>query len=57
MALKAHQLVARTEAFLKVMLADASLCHYLPLVEKVNSQSQARIFPPNNYITSHPNEK
>jgi len=56
-ALKAHQLVARTEAFLKVMLADASLCHYLPLVEKVNSQSQAPIFPLNNYITSHPNEK
>jgi transposase, IS5 family len=43
-ALKDHQLVARPEAFLKVMAAEASLKLYLPLVEKVIGQSQARIF-------------
>jgi hypothetical protein len=52
-ALKDHQLVARPEAFLKVMTAEASLKHYLPLVEKVIGQSQARIFPAQ---TRHPDK-
>jgi transposase, IS5 family len=42
--LKEGQLVARPEAFIKVIAAEASLKHYLPLVEKVLTQSQARIF-------------
>lgn len=42
--LKHGQLVARPEAFLKVLAAEASLKHYLPLVEKVITQSEARIF-------------
>src|SRR6476620_1903412 len=42
--LKEGQLVARPEAFLKVLAAEASLKHYLPLIEKVITQSQARIF-------------
>jgi IS5 family transposase len=43
-ALKDHQLVARQDAFFQVVAAEASLQHYLPLVEKVLTQSQARIF-------------
>ena len=43
-ALKNGQLVARQETFLKVLAAEASLKHYLPLVEKVIAQSRARIF-------------
>jgi transposase, IS5 family len=42
--LKDGQLVARHEAFLEVVAAEASLKHYLPLVEKVITQSRARIF-------------
>jgi transposase, IS5 family len=42
--LKEGQLVARPEAFMKVLAAEASLKQYLPLVEKVITQSQARIF-------------
>jgi len=38
------QRVARPEAFLQVLKEEASLKHYLPLVEKVSAQSQARIF-------------
>jgi transposase, IS5 family len=41
--LKEGQLVARAEAFMKVFAAEASLKHYLPLVERVITQSQARI--------------
>ena len=37
------QLVARPEAFLQVLREEACLKHYLPLVEKVSAQSQARI--------------
>jgi IS5 family transposase len=47
------QLVVRPEAFLKVLAAEASLKHYLPLVEKVISQSQARIFEAQ---TRHPDK-
>ncbi len=43
-ALKNGQLVARQETSLKVLAAEASLKHYLPLVEKVIAQSWARIF-------------
>src|SRR6201997_573600 len=39
--LKEGQLVARPEAFRKVLAAEASLKQYLPLVEKVITQSQA----------------
>jgi IS5 family transposase len=42
--LKEGQLVAQPEAFMKVLAAEASLKHYLPLVEKVITQSQVRIF-------------
>jgi IS5 family transposase len=42
-ALKEGQLVARQEAFLKVVAAEASLKHYLLLVQKVITQSRARI--------------
>src|ERR1700730_16178728 len=52
-ALKAGQLVARQEAFLKVVSAEASLKHYLPLVEKVITQSRARIFQAQ---TRHPDK-
>lgn len=52
-ALKDHQLVARPEAFFKVMAAEASLKHYLPLVEKVIGQSRARIFQAQ---TRHPDK-
>jgi transposase, IS5 family len=52
-ALKDHQLVARPEAFLKVVAAEASLKYYLPLVQKVISQSQARIFQAQ---TRHPDK-
>jgi transposase, IS5 family len=43
-AIKNGQLVARQETFLKVLATEASLKDYLPLVEKVIAQSQARIF-------------
>ena len=43
-ALRDDQLVSRQEAFFQVVAAEASLQHYLPLVEKVVTQSQARIF-------------
>jgi IS5 family transposase len=52
-ALKEGQLVARPETFLKVVAAEASLKHYLPLVEKVITQSQARIFQAQ---TRHPDK-
>src|ERR1700745_1849855 len=42
-ALKDGQLVAQCETFLKVVAAESSLKHYLPLVEKVITQSKARI--------------
>src|SRR5258708_35156923 len=41
--LKDGQLVARAEAFMKGDAAEGSLKHYLPLVEKIITQSQARI--------------
>jgi hypothetical protein len=46
-------LVARPEAFFKVMAAEASFKHYLALVEKVIGQSQARIFQAQ---TRHPDK-
>jgi IS5 family transposase len=52
-ALQDGQLVARQEAFFKVITAEASLRHYLPLVEKVITQSQARIFQAQ---TRHPDK-
>jgi IS5 family transposase len=52
-ALQDGQLVARHEAFFKVITAEASLRHYLPLVEKVTTQSQARIFQAQ---TRHPDK-
>jgi IS5 family transposase len=42
--LRSGQRVARCEAFLQVLKEEAALRHYLPLVEKVTAQSQARIF-------------
>src|SRR5208337_3099689 len=48
-----RQLVARSEAFMKVVAAEAALKHYLPLVEKVVTQSQARIFQAQ---TRHPDK-
>jgi IS5 family transposase len=53
LALQNGQLVARREAFFKVLAAKASLQHYLPLVEKVITQSQARIFQAQ---TRHPDK-
>ncbi len=41
--LQQGQLSARADAFLQVARAEASLKHYLPLVEKVLAQSQARV--------------
>ena len=52
-ALEAGQLAARPEAFLKVLAAEAALKHYLPLVERVITQSQARIFQAQ---TRHPDK-
>ena len=52
-ALKDGHLVARGEAFLQVVGAETSLKHYLPLVEKVITQSQARIFQAQ---TRHPDK-
>jgi IS5 family transposase len=52
-ALEAGQLAARPEAFLKVSAAEAALKHYLPLVERVITQSQARIFQAQ---TRHPDK-
>jgi IS5 family transposase len=52
-ALRNGQLVARHEAFFQVVAAEASLKHYLPLVEKVITQSQARIFQAQ---TRHPDK-
>jgi IS5 family transposase len=51
--LKDGRLVARQETFLKVLRAEASLKHYLPLVEKVIAQSRARIFQAQ---TRHPDK-
>jgi IS5 family transposase len=51
--LKEGQLVAQPAAFMKVMAAEASLKHYLPLVEKVIAQSRARIFQAQ---TRHPDK-
>ena len=45
--------MARPEAFFKVMAAEASLKHYLPLVEKVIGESRARIFQAQ---TRHPDK-
>jgi len=53
LALKHSQLVARPEAFSKVFRAEASLKYYLPLVEKVIIQSEARIFQAD---THHPDK-
>ena len=50
---KDGQLVARHEAFFKVVAAEASLKHYLPLVEKVLTQTRARIFQAQ---TRHPDK-
>jgi transposase, IS5 family len=52
-ALKDGQLVAQCETFLKVVAAESSLKHYLPLVEKVISQSKARILQAQ---TRHPDK-
>jgi IS5 family transposase len=52
-ALQNGHLVARHEAFFKVVAAEASLKHYLPLVEKVLTQSRARIF---RAQTRHPDK-
>jgi transposase, IS5 family len=52
-ALEDGHLVARGEAFLQVVGAETSLKHYLPLVEKVITQSQARIFQAQ---TRHPDK-
>lgn len=52
-ALKDGRLVARREAFSKVVAAEASLKDYLPLVEKVIAQSWARIFQAQ---TRHPDK-
>jgi len=52
-ALQCGQLVAQPEAFLKVFAAEASLKHYLPLVEKVITQSRARILQAQ---TRHPDK-
>ena len=52
-ALTDGRLVARSEAFLKVVAAEAALKHYLPLIEKVITQSQARIFQAQ---TRHPDK-
>src|SRR5580704_9547581 len=52
-ALNDGQLVVRREAFLQVVAAESSLKHYLPLVEKVITQTQARIFQAQ---TRHPDK-
>jgi IS5 family transposase len=52
-ALRDGQLVPRPEAFFTVLKAEASLKHYLPLVEKVITQTQARIFQAQ---TRHPDK-
>jgi IS5 family transposase len=49
--LSAGQRVARSESFLQVLKEQACLRHYLPLVEKVTTQAQARVFGGN---TRHP---
>ena len=51
--LKEGRLVARKEAFRKVVAAEASLKDYLPLVEKVITQSRARILQAQ---TRHPDK-
>jgi len=51
--LKDGRLVARQETFRKVVAAEASLKDYLPLVEKVITQSRARIFQAQ---TRHPDK-
>ena len=53
-ALETGRLVPRPgAAFLKIVTAEASLKHYLPLVEKVITQSQVRIFQAQ---TRHPDK-
>jgi len=52
-ALNDGQLVARREAFWQVVAAESSLKHYLPLIEKVITQTQARIFQAQ---TRHPDK-
>ncbi|HZC34538.1 MAG TPA: ISNCY family transposase [Chthoniobacterales bacterium] len=52
-ALNDGRLVARKETFRKVVAAEASLKDYLPLVEKVITQSRARIFQAQ---TRHPDK-
>jgi IS5 family transposase len=42
--LKAHNFKAETGNLLTVLVAEAQLRHYLPLVDKVIAQTQARIF-------------
>jgi IS5 family transposase len=49
--LSAGQRVARAESFLQVLKEEACLRHYLPLVEKVTTQAQARVLGGN---TRHP---
>lgn len=51
--LKDGRVVARKETFHKVLAAEASLKHYLPLIEKVITQSRARIFQAQ---TRHPDK-
>jgi IS5 family transposase len=53
LALKDRQLVARPEAFNQVLAAEACLEHYLPLVEKVITQTEARI---GQQQTRHPDK-
>jgi IS5 family transposase len=38
------ELSARSDAVLRVLRQENSLCHYLPLVERVIAQTQARVF-------------
>jgi len=52
-ALETGQFAARPEAFLKVLAAEDALKHYLPLIERVITQSQARIFQAQ---TRHPDK-
>ena len=42
--LQKGELVARSEAFVQVLRAESCVQHYLPLVEKVIAQSEARIY-------------
>jgi hypothetical protein len=44
-ALTDGRLVARSEAFLKVVAAEAALKHYLPLIEKGHHPESGAHFP------------